>query len=434
MKKNCIDCDKIIAKCPDLLSPEPVETCITQLIYRYEPATTPGLNVRLWDNTHGPHLDPLEWTGPLDINGFPLPTSTAPDLITINNSTNINDSNSGLANARYTIIDGWAELPEGTTHIRDNNANTGEYGMVLSSTCCGSILIEQAGGNHAVNTSGVDRTLMDSVPASEGWLYVYSPQSDSGAANGLDLEYSTDGGTTWINVPTKQPNTPVVECQEISSCDPIPEGWQLKPLKECCDATYQSGGGLSEDEVIALIPPPVVVPDQEICTGDFVDVSSRAGWLHTWTPTYNANSGTIVEDYVQVGSAEISPNCVTDITVNVSLGNSYFQLRNMYGRAWYDVRLLINGAAVTTFTFQNYHYEDDLSEANLSDDISPLGSAHFARTNVPAGATITVEIARRHNFVAGNAVIAAPFGRVISGLRAHFNVHYSPIQIVTGRV
>ena len=175
-------------------------------------------------------------------------------------------------------------------------------------------------------------------------------------------------------------------------------------------------------------------PEQEICTGDFTDSTSRSGWLHTWTPTYTANSGTVVEDWVQITTAEIAPDCETDITVNGTLGNSYFQLRNMYGRAWYDVRLLVNGAPVVTYTFQNYHYEDDIGSTNLDDDITPLGSFHFARVSIPAGATITVEVARRHNFVAGNAAVAAPSGRVISGLRANFNVHYSPTQIVTGRI
>lgn len=277
-KTSCIDCDKIIAACPELLSPEHVETCITQLIYRYAPPLEPGLNVRFWDATNGPHIDPLEWVGPSDYNGFPLPTANPPNVTGVNNATNINDSNSGLASARYGIIDGWIYLPEGTTNLRDNNGNTGEYGMVLTAPCCASILTEQAGGNHTVNTSGGDRTLMDSVPASEGWLYIYSPQSDSGAANGLDLEYSVNGGASWLNVAIKQPTAPLVECMEHSSCDPIPDGWQLKPLKECCQAIYQDNSGISVAEVIALVPNPCnvggdLVSDNNHSDGDW----SRVG-------------------------------------------------------------------------------------------------------------------------------------------------------------
>ena len=185
---------------------------------------------------------------------------------------------------------------------------------------------------------------------------------------------------------------------------------------------------LTPDEVLAIVGPH---PAQEICTGDFVDVSSRTGWMHTWTPIYTANSGTIVEDWVQISTTETSPNCVTDITVNANMGMAYSQLRNANMRAWWDVRLLINGTAVTTYTFQTYLYEDDIGSTNLDDDIQPIGTAHFARASVPAGATVTVETRRRHNFLMGNGQSS---GRIISGLRAHFNVHYSPVAIVTGRL
>ena len=175
------------------------------------------------------------------------------------------------------------------------------------------------------------------------------------------------------------------------------------------------------------------IPNQEICTGDFVDISSRSGWLHPWTTSYTDNTGTIIEDWVQVGGVEVSPDCDTDITVNVNMGNSYMQLRNMWGRIWYDVRLLIDGVPRITWSLQAYHHEDDIGGTNLDDDVIPLGSVHFARPSIPAGSEISVEIARRHNFVAGNTTISAPFGRVISGVRSHFSIHYTPVRIVTGR-
>lgn len=410
-----------------------------KLIYRYLPPDEVGLKYRFWNDTHGPHLDPLQWSGPADHNGFPLPTANPPDYEGVSNVGSVSDAaitdpNEAL---RYSIIEGWVNLPPGTTHIRDANGNTGELGMILTAKCCGGILTEQAGGNHTVNTSGADRSVMDVVPATEGWLYIYSPQSDSSAFHGIQLQYSTDGGTTFANVPEKQPDTPVVQCIEVTSCTELTEGWQLKRPRECCEASYiTDGGGLSEEEVLALLPEPIVVPEQEICTGDFVDVTGRAGWLPTWTPIYTANSGTIIEDWLQISTAEVSPNCATDITVNVSLGNSYMLLRNMYGRSWFDVRLLINGTAVTTFTFQNYHYDRSSTPTDsvIQNKMRPLGSTHFARASVPAGASITVELRRRHNFVIGPAAGATPYGRLISGLRAHFNVHYSPINIVTGRI
>jgi len=175
------------------------------------------------------------------------------------------------------------------------------------------------------------------------------------------------------------------------------------------------------------------IPIQEICLGDFIDSSARTGWIFPWTESFTTNSGTVTEDWVQVSTQERSPNCLTDITVNACMGNSYVQARNAWARIWYDIRLLINGVATTTYTFQNYHYRDDLGSTNLNDDIIPMGSVHFSRASVPANASVTVEMRRRYNFVIGAATVSQPFVREIGGLRSHFNVHYSPIQIVTGR-
>ena len=175
------------------------------------------------------------------------------------------------------------------------------------------------------------------------------------------------------------------------------------------------------------------VTPQEICRGNFIDSSGRTGWVHTWTPFATANTGTVTQDWIQVSTVETAPDCDTDITVNVDMGNSYMQSQNANARVWWDIRLLVNGVAVTTYTFHKYHYEDDIGETNLSDDIIPLGSAHFSRASVPAGAQISVEMRRRYNFVMGQAANGTARTRNISGLRAHFNVHYSPIAIVTGR-
>ena len=192
---------------------------------------------------------------------------------------------------------------------------------------------------------------------------------------------------------------------------------------------------LTAAQINALVvhPDPPVIPAQEICTGNFIDSSGRTGWVHTWTPFARANTGTVTQDWIQVSTVETAPDCDTDITVNVDMGNSYMQSQNANARVWWDIRLLVNGVAVTTYTFHKYHYEDDIGETNLSDDIIPLGSAHFSRASVPAGAQISVEMRRRYNFVMGQAANGIARTRNISGLRAHFNVHYSPVAIVTGR-
>lgn len=230
-------------------------TCGTRRIYRYEPSAEPGLRAQWWSDTAGPHLDPLEWAGPADpVHGFPWPVAAAPDFDVVNNGTNVNDSTSGAGAARYGIISGWVFLPDGVTHWRDNNANTGELGMVLTGDCCGGALAEQAGGNHTQSTFGGDRTLMDAVPVSAGWHYVVNPQSDSGAFQGLDLEYSVSGDAgPWINVAVKQPEKPVVQAATISCCQDVPEGWSVDPLSVCCQPIYSPAGGTDEDAVQALI-------------------------------------------------------------------------------------------------------------------------------------------------------------------------------------
>ena len=186
-------------------------------------------------------------------------------------------------------------------------------------------------------------------------------------------------------------------------------------------SSSSSGGGNAE------------LPEQVVCKGNFSDVSTRSGSLHNWTESYSENSGTIIEDWVRIGGVEVSPDCLTDLTVNGTFGNSYIQARNMWGRAWFDVRLMINDVAVNTYTLQCQHYSDNIGSTNFSDDSIALGSFHFARASVAAKAEIAVEIARRHNFTAGPASVVAPLGRVLSGSRAHYNVLYVPVEVVTGR-
>ena len=142
------------------------KNCIERVIYRFKPPVEPGLSYRFWDNTNGSHLDPLEWSGPADTNGFPLPTANPPTIQGVSDLASLTDigvTNPNVA-MRYGIIEGWIFLPEGTTHIQDVNAQTGELGMVLLGECCGGSLIEQPGGNHTENTGVTDRVLLDPTP------------------------------------------------------------------------------------------------------------------------------------------------------------------------------------------------------------------------------------------------------------------------------
>lgn len=225
-------------------------------IWRYKPVEA-GLRARWWLAEAGPHIDPYEWSGPLDsVSQFPLPTAAAPDFDLVTNAANINDAATGAA--RYSVIDGWVWLPNNVTHWRDSNGNTGEFGMVLSGGCCGGSLVEQPGGNHTVNTAGADPTIMDVTPVTGGWHYIFNPMSDSGFFHGLDLDYSIDGGNTWLPATRRQPTKPEIEGFDIPCCQELTEaqiaaGWSLDPLPECCQPTYNPvAEGAGETDIAAV--------------------------------------------------------------------------------------------------------------------------------------------------------------------------------------
>jgi hypothetical protein len=222
------------------------------------PPAQEGLRGRFWTADAGPHLDPLQWEGPADaVTGFPLPVADAPDTAAVVDTAAPSDSSFGAGAARYAIFDGWVWLPANVTHLKDNNANTGELGMVLMGSCCGGALKEQPGGNHTANTSGADRALMDSVSVAGGWHYIYSPQSDASAFQGLQLQYSTNNEQSWVTIGSAaseayvQPNKPVIAAREVLLCEPltaeeIAGGWTCDPLQQCCQPTYAGGDAASD--------------------------------------------------------------------------------------------------------------------------------------------------------------------------------------------
>ena len=175
------------------------------------------------------------------------------------------------------------------------------------------------------------------------------------------------------------------------------------------------------------------VTPQEICAGDFSDVSGRTGWIFPRTELFTTTQATVIEDWVQISTAETSPDCATDITINGSVGESHFRLRNMWGRAFIDVRFLINGVALGTWALNSYHYSDKRLNDVLKQEIGYSPSFSWARSNIAPNSVITVEALRRYAFTAGTAALGTVQGDHIGGLRANFNVHYSPTEIVTGR-
>jgi len=179
-----------------------------------------------------------------------------------------------------------------------------------------------------------------------------------------------------------------------------------------------------EDNIDKYIP--AVLLDIAECTGPFTKKGARDGWWGTWSDPYTANTGTIIEDWVEVRSVT-SPECITDASIDFDMGFTYYQLRRMRMYFWLDWRVLINGAQVFQETFDVYHYKSGRTDTN-PDVINPLdpltadnGYADAVRLNVPANATITIETRQRYNF---NGAQASAYGRVISGLRSDPKVDF----------
>lgn len=400
--------------------------CCTKRIYRWKPPEQNALRARWWSASEDrPHLDPLEWDGPPDpVSGFPLPTADAPDFDVLNSSTSISDSNSGAGAARYGIIDGWVYIETGSTQWRDNNANTGEFGMVLSGDCCGGVLTERPGGNHTAITSGADRTIMDANPITGGkWAYTLSPQSDNSAFGGLDLEQSVDGNA-WSEVTRMQADKPEVESMEIPCCQELTEeqieaGWQYEPLSDCCQPKYVSPGGTNTH------PEPV----SAFCEGPFVIESARTGWWAGWTPVVTSNQATTeIVPWRSLGGPVTSPDCVTDLTVAGDLGNHYPRVRQARAYIWTDARLLVNGTAVWTRINEKYRYIDERDRHSVTGgapgipvEIELWGPIVGGRLAVPASATVELQVAVRWNL---NGAQDNAWAQYIGGLRSQSIFHF----------
>lgn len=395
------------------------KSCCKKLIYRYIPPTEAGLKYKFWSTAAGPHLDPLEWSGPADTNGFPLPTAAPADFEGISNATNLTDSSVGAGAARYGIVEGWLYMPiDG--YIRDNNGNTGELGMVLLGDCCGN-LKEGLGANHTVNTSTPDRTVLESTPAKEGWVYVYGPQSDLSAAQGWDFEYSADGVTGWANITQRQPEAPEVECQEISCCAGIPEGWQRKPLADCCDPIYIAPGGESYVENICS--------DVRMVTNPAIGTS----WWASWSPVITTDLATeVIVPWTTIGEAT-APSKVSDVELNIEYGNTYLRQRRNRIYMWWDYRILIDGTVVATRTNNRYWYNDELQDTNpdvidpIDTHIQSIASTVESRLNIPAGSTVSVEGQLRWNV---NGSQSSAYARVITGYRSRVTFDFDPIEFL----
>lgn len=258
-------------------------------IYSYD--LTPGVNARVWiEDPLYPHLYPGDWTGPADpTSGYLLPTADAPTVTTITNNFSVSDTQllgQGVA-GQYLILDGWVRVPDGAL-IRDNNQNTGELGFVSIGSCCGGPMAIQPGFNDVTNTDAAERSLLDSVLAPSGWLYVWAALSDLSAFAGFDLEYSIDGGATWQNVTELSATMPTVIADWNNSCSPLPDNnWFYDPPQVCCQPKAVVETTSTDDQIFRFNP---VTRELAIENGNTVDLTPANITLEVTDPNLNDTS------------------------------------------------------------------------------------------------------------------------------------------------
>lgn len=363
----------------------------------------------------------------INTNYFGFSTASAADLALL-----------GLADRAETNgtdqlkVVGWF-YTKTTIPLSDLNSNTGERGLIAIQYCHRGPLVVLNEDTTDSGSDGDPRSAFNPAEVPPGIHKVIMLASDLSAWMGLDLRDEDNNRIKsypscpyFVCVPVLKDiftgdlvtptGDPVVIEENDSWCEP-----------DCIAAEVrESGGGLTEEEVLALIGPHT---ELETCTGPFVQGTGRTGWMHPWTPVLTAATGTVTDDWVQISTAETAPDCPTDAKVSVFLGNDYVQLTDARLYLWKDVRLLINAVPVLTWTFQSYRYEDERGDENNKLLINPDGSVHLHRLNVPAGASVTVETRRRYN---ANAFLDGGRARTIGGLRSHASMAFTPRNIVTG--
>lgn len=180
--------------------------------------------------------------------------------------------------------------------------------------------------------------------------------------------------------------------------------------------------------------PVVVTPVVTDCTGPFKRSTGRTGWVQTWTPPATTNVPTTTGAWLPISTPQTAPSCVTDMNVHVDFGVLYYQLRRMRMYQWVNWRVLVNGAVVLTENFEEYNYFSQREDTNpdvirpLDVRSRPMGSSSATRFNVPAGASVQVEVQYRYSFTGAQT---SAYGRLIQGLRSQATFDFTPRTIVT---
>jgi len=414
---------------------------------------TPGVINREWHDTAPtiPIADSTTAAGRAFrlAHDFSLPTTTS----SVNTNLNLNDTDNTAGELDVQVLDTVITVPAGGIWIRYTGGSEG-YWAIEVGFCCGQLqLIDELG--YQDRTSNIAEVGPVFLPEGQHNFRAWNIDS-GGTSSAHTVSYSTDGTTFANTLPagaTLTTDKREVECLEVDGCDEIPEGYEICAPKPCTsgpvdpaptapaqtstfDTTEVAGvttevvhNGVSyplNHPAIPVIPAPQTLTKTE-CVGPFMDQTNRTGWLQTWIAPVTTNTGTITGDWIPLSPAETSPSCATDVHVSVDFGVLYYQLRRMRMYQWADWRLLVNGAAVLTETYDEYNYASQREDTN-PDVIRPLdvrshtmGHSNAIRLNVPASATLQVEVRYRYNF---NGAQTSAYGRLIQGLRSQATFVY----------
>lgn len=223
------------------------------------------------------------------------------------------------------------------------------------------------------------------------------------------------------SVPIVLKNPP--ELRDIECCDLIDSLFVINTVlvERLCEVEKKNAELQADLDDIDL--------DIERCTGIFENCSNRSGNRFV-RATSTVNLGWEYTDWARVGNAVVtSPDCVTDLQIVARLGDRYFQNDNSAIYTYYDTRLLINGAAVTTRVADTYDYEVSFHN-RLDIDLDDIATVTFHRDNVPAGATIELEFRMRSLYT--SMTQPTPSARIVwSGIRSEASFSFNPNDEIT---
>jgi hypothetical protein len=219
----------------------------------------------------------------------------------------------------------------------------------------------------------------------------------------------------------------VIDVKEINEGGGDVEPEVLNPN----DPGVLTSNGDGTASFVPLAPPPVA----QVCDGPFTGATNPTGWWQTWTDVVTTNLATETYiDWSREHQAITSPDCLTDFSFTMNVGNWYFRQRRNRIYVWLDWRILVNGTVALTRTNQVYRYSDERDEhANNGNapaipiEIENWGSFSGSRLNVPPGASIEVQTRVRWNV---NGAQSDAYARLIGGLRSTLQWNFTPKTIV----